>query len=781
LLGLITIPIALLLGVFGSADCVAQQLKVIPEQLDFAGCIQAGMDTVARPLQLLNRSLTDSIRIDGVFINNKPTGFRATQKSRTFGAGTSTEIEVKFIPKVPGKYTDRLIIRWSLKGIEQVAVEVNLTGQAQMPWLFPVPSGPGAKQPVLDTVTLGDTTIRPLILRNPSNCFPFPITKLQLDDSNGQFFLANRGVLPRSIPPSGFDTILVGVVPRQTGRLVSNLRVNHPHDDRFEFDVWMDVVVVRSKFIIRPRELDFRDVAIGTTSQEQSIAITVLGADNKRFTSIQVVGDDAKDFHFTAPTLPYRLNRGTADSLTIGVECTPTTIGPRLAEIRLRTEDGDEFRIPLYAIGKDEGFMVRPLFVDAGNAAIGETVILGDTIQISKLRPPPASISQIRIDGPDAAMFAVTGSLPATFNQTTPAHRFTVQFTPTRLGHCGAYANFLLPDNSRIRVELHGDGVGASRSLAWVPSATNFGNVRVDSSRTLRFGLVNRGNTREQITTAAMEGAATGDFTIGQLDLPVTLRPFADTLWSDVRFTPTAVGSRTASLRATAASGTTTAVAIQGTGEIWNLTVTPSEVDFGDVTNGSSVTATNNIILTNTGTATIAITEARIEGDTAEAFTLQGETDVKLTQGQHKQFRSNRCYYPFRGGPDSGTDTGARGSTPRTDSADTCPSRVWPGAGQHHQPADSDRDHQRWGSRRHSTIGGVRKQSRERVCSSAASPESRAIWVCCRYPLDTNHVCPGGGHPIPIRAFAGWVWRDHADTTEWRRNPKRRRGRPDHP
>ena len=636
--GLAAALLLLAVGIWGSANCAAQ-LAILPDQLEFTGCIQAGKDTATRTVRLENRSLTDSLRIDGLF-TEKQIGFRPAQKSRTIAPRAFTDVEVTFTPKFPGKYTDRLIIRWSVKGVEKVAVQVNLSGQAQISWLelFPNPNAPGPKKPILDTAAVGDTTFRQLVFRNPSTCFPFIVSSVELDDGNGQFFLERAGAIPRTIPPNGFDTVLVKIVPRQTGRIQTKLWLNHHHDDWFELEVWLDVVVLRSKYLIRPRSIQFGEVPVGAVSQEQRVAISVLGADDKRFTSIQLAGADAKDFQILPLPLPYQLKRGMQDSLVIGLECAPSAVGPRWAELQLRAQDGDLLRIPISATGKDEGFAVRPRLVDVGNIAIGDTITLADTILLSKLMPPPATIPQVQVGGPDSAMFAVVGNLPASFDQTNRTHRFGVQFIPKRVGNCVAQANFLLPNNNRIRVELRGEGIATDRRLDWIAPTTNFGNVRVDSTRTLRVGLVNRGNTPERVATVAMEGAASGDFAILPLNLPATVRPLADTLWADIRFTPTASGSRTASIRATAASGATSALLMQGTGEIRGIQATPAELDFGDVVNGSSITATDTIVVDNTGTATIALTGASMEGDADNVFAVKGATDVKLAAGNQTSF-----------------------------------------------------------------------------------------------------------------------------------------------
>lgn len=637
--GLATALLLLAVGMLDSATCVAQ-LAILPDQIEFAGCIQAGKDTATRIVRLENRSLTDSIRIDGLF-TEKQVGFRATQKTRSIGPRAFTDVEVTFTPKFSGKYTDKLIIRWSVKGVEKVAVQVNLSGQAQTSWLelFPLPL-PGPKKPILDTVPLGDTTFRHVVFRNLSSCFPFIVSAVELDDGNGQFYLERAGAIPRTIPPNGFDTLLIRIVPRQTGRMFTKLWLNHHHDDRFEVEVWLDVVVVRSKYLIRPRSLQFGEIPVGAVGPEQRVSISVLGADDKRFTSIQLSGADARDFQIAPPPppLPYRLKRGIQDSLMIGVECAPSAVGLRSAELQLRAEDGDIIRIPLSATGKDDGFAVLPRLIDVGQLAIGDTITLADTILISKLLPPPATIARVRIDGPDSAMFAVIGNLPANFNPTNRSHRFGVQFTPNRTGNCIAQANFLLPNNNRIRVELRGEGIATARRLDWIAPTTNFGSVRVDSTRTLRVGLLNRGNTPERIATVAMEGVASGDFTLLPLNLPATLRPATDTLWVDIQFTPTTSGSRTASIRATATSGATAALLMQGTGEVRDLQVTPAEVDFGDIENGRSITATDTITLTNSGSATIAITGATIQGDADNVFAVKGGVGVKLEAGNQASF-----------------------------------------------------------------------------------------------------------------------------------------------
>src|SRR5581483_150225 len=183
-----------------------------------------------------------------------------------------------------------------------------------------------------------------------------------------------------------------------------------------------------------------------------------------------------------------------------------------------------------------------------------------------------------------------------------------VMFTPTAIG--SRTANLTFSDsagNSPQAVSLSGTGTGPQASLT--PTSLNFGNQTLGSSSGAQMvTLSNTGNAVLSITNVALSGSNVADFAISANACGSSLAAGASCSVA-VMFTPTAIGSRTANLT------------LSGTGTGPQASLTPTSLNFGNQTLGSSSGA-QMVTLSNTGNAVLSITNVALSGINVADFAI---------------------------------------------------------------------------------------------------------------------------------------------------------------
>jgi hypothetical protein len=120
-----------------------------------------------------------------------------------------------------------------------------------------------------------------------------------------------------------------------------------------------------------------------------------------------------------------------------------------------------------------------------------------------------------------------------------------------------------------------------SQQLQCNPCSHDFGKVEVGLSKSFSIKLTNTGTKSLSIRSKSKQGS---EFWYGHFPLPITLNP-GKTVLLPIVFKPTGIGHVTGSF--TLVSTTSLSIPVAGTGSPL-LTVTPSTLNFGNVTVGKS-------------------------------------------------------------------------------------------------------------------------------------------------------------------------------------------------
>lgn len=172
-------------------------------------------------------------------------------------------------------------------------------------------------------------------------------------------------------------------------------------------------------------------------------------------------------------------------------------------------------------------------------------------------------------------------------------------------------------------------GSGPTVSATMSPNSLSFGSATVGSSSTKTVTITNTGSANLVITAINITGSA---FSVPGVSLPLTVAAGAS-YTANVVFTPQSVGSVTGSASVVSnLPSSPTVVALAGTGvstPIGTLNVSPVSVAFGNVNVGS--TASNNLTLSNSGTADVSVQSINVTG---LGFSISAATPFTVTAGK---------------------------------------------------------------------------------------------------------------------------------------------------
>lgn len=251
-----------------------------------------------------------------------------------------------------------------------------------------------------------------------------------------------------------------------------------------------------------------------------------------------------------------------------------------------------------------------------------------------------ATISAIALN--DSA-FKVSGiQLPAVL---APGQSVTLQvnFVPTSDGYTGAEVTFSsnLPGS---RLSLPVNGVGANKQVvSAAPETLSFGNVSLGTAATLPV-VISCKSCAEVITALLVEGSS---FSATGPALPVMLNP-KNSVTLNLRFKPSLAGPTSGSVLV---RGVGVNIPVTGTGTnstAGQLTLAPSQLNFGSVDVGSSSAQTSTLSASG---GTVIVSSASSNNS---EFTISGITfPLTLASGQSAEFKA--IFAPTKSGATSGT------------------------------------------------------------------------------------------------------------------------------
>ena len=283
---------------------------------------------------------------------------------------------------------------------------------------------------------------------------------------------------------------------------------------------------------------------------------------------------------------------------------------------------------------------ITPSTVAFGNILVGNSQT--QAAGITNVGNSNLSISQLSVSG---SGYAVSGpSLPYTLppGQSLYVNVTFAPFTPGTDGGSVAVSASMPSSKGSKRwkysstitsatAALSGTGITATSQLAASPTSLSFGSILPGSSQTLMESLTNVGSASVAISGTSLSSSA---FMTQGLSLPATLAA-GQSLTFSVVFSPAASGPVSGTLVILSnASNAQLNVVLAGTGATaGQLTLTPTALNFGNVTDGSSA------VLSGTLTASGSPVTVSAAASTSAEFMVSGiPFPTTLSPGQSVPF-----------------------------------------------------------------------------------------------------------------------------------------------
>jgi hypothetical protein len=297
------------------------------------------------------------------------------------------------------------------------------------------------------------------------------------------------------------------------------------------------------------------------------------------------------------------------------------------------------FALPVWAGASNQQLTCAPCTLRFGAVPIGQTeteiVVLTNGGQTS------VSVSAASLTGTGFSLSKLSLPLVLAAGQSASLN---VTFSPTATGWTGGKGTVTSnASNSKLQLELAGSGT-TSDSLVASPASVSFGQVAVGSSTTVPVVLSNTRSWSVKITAWQMTGSG---FSASGPALPFTLNG-GQSVTLNLTFAPQTAGISGGSVFVT---GSSLNVPLNGTGTTsaaGQLTITPSLVNFGDVTVGTTGTQPITMSAAN---ASVTVTS---DASSSSQFVLNGGSlPLTIPAGQSMSF--NVAFTPTGSGTVSGS------------------------------------------------------------------------------------------------------------------------------
>jgi hypothetical protein len=355
--------------------------------------------------------------------------------------------------------------------------------------------------------------------------------------------------------------------------------------------------------------VSFGNQPLGTTSAASAVTLTNTGTASLTFTSIGVTGDFA--IAVSGTTCSTSAPVAASSNCVINVTLTPTATGSRSGSLTLTDNaSGSPQTVSLSGTGTAPLVSLSAPGLGFGNQTVS-TTSAAQAETVTNTGTANLTISTVTMGGTNASDFATsadtcTGATIAPNNACT----VSVTFTPSGTGSRSASLNFTdNASNSPQTVALSGSGTAPLVSLS--APGLSFGNQPTSTTSAAQAETVtNTGTANLTISTVTLGGTNASDFAkSADTCTGATIAPNG-TCTVSVTFTPSAIGSRSASLNFTDnASGSPQTVNLTGTGVATAPVagVSPGSLTFSNQSVGTT-SASQPVTLSNAGNAALTIT-----------------------------------------------------------------------------------------------------------------------------------------------------------------------------
>ena len=349
---------------------------------------------------------------------------------------------------------------------------------------------------------------------------------------------------------------------------------------------------------LNPSTLAFGNVSVGATSV-LSATVTNNGQGVVHISSVFASGGGYSE---TGIATPATLAAG--QSAQVQVKFAPTATGTTGGTVGITSDaPGTAPGLALTGTGVQPGISVSPTSISFGSLIDGQTKSL--PVVITNTGSADLTVAQVSSTGTGLSVSGVATPLTIAAGKSST---FTAQFAPQTAGLAnGSISLVTNASSSPTVVTLSGTGVAATATLSVSPASLSFGNVNVGGSANQTVTITNTGNSATTISQIAVSGQS---LSVSGVSLPVSLAS-AQSATFTVQFSPTTSATTNGTISIVSPGGTSP-VGVTGTGVQAGISVSSSSLSFGSLIDGQ--TKTLPLVVTNTGTASLTITQVTSTG-----------------------------------------------------------------------------------------------------------------------------------------------------------------------
>ncbi len=309
-------------------------------------------------------------------------------------------------------------------------------------------------------------------------------------------------------------------------------------------------VAVGPAVSFNPANLSFGNQNTGTTSAAKTVTVTNNGNATLHITTVTITGTNPGDFAKSADTCTGATVAVNA-TCTVSVTFSPTAASGRNAALSFADDAaGSPQTLALTGTGVAPAISLTPTSLTYGSQGIG-TTSTAQTITVTNNGTAALHVTSVTFTGTNAGDFAksadtCTGASVAAL----AACSVSVTFSPTATGARSAtisFADDVVP--SPQTVALSGTGVTVAPGISFNNPTLTFANQGVGTTSAAQTVIVtNNGNASLHVTSVTFTGTNAGDFAKSADTCTGATVAVNATCTVSVTFSPTASGSRTASL-----------------------------------------------------------------------------------------------------------------------------------------------------------------------------------------------------------------------------------------
>jgi len=572
------------------------------------GSQPVGTSSPAQTLTLTNNGNSVLGITSLVVTGNNPGDFpETTTCAGTVAAGGSCTTSLTFTPTASGSRSATLTIADNASDSPQT-ISLTGTGASAAPAVSLSASSLAFASQAVSTTSAAQA----IVLTNTGNA-SLTLTSISVTGANPSDF-AQTNTCGSSLAANGTCAINVTFTPAAPGTRTAAVTIA---DSATGSPQGVSLTGTGSGPVVglSLSSLTFGSQSIGVASPAQTVTLSNLGNASLSITSIIATGADPGDFSVTN-TCGSSVAAG--GNCAISVTFTPAAAGTRTAAVSISDNAaGSPQAVGLTGAGLSGQISLSPSSLTFTSQNVG-TTSAGQTVTLSNTGNASLTITSISITGANAGDFFETNNCGSSLAQGTNC-AIQVTFTPT--APLTRTASIGIADNltgSPQTVSLTGTGAGPMASAT--PSSLVFGNQAVNSkSSSQTVTLTNSGNASLTITGISITGANGADFS--QTNTCGSAVAAGGGCSIAVTFTPSASGTRTASLSIAdnATAGSPQAVSLTGTGTGGTVGLSATALSFGNQAVGTSSTA-QILTLTNGGSSTVTISGIQATGANSGDF-----------------------------------------------------------------------------------------------------------------------------------------------------------------